>query len=439
MDDWIPPRLRALLGSSLREVGVDEINRLVGLSEDGDLEFKSEIYGRSDGEKREAALDLACLANAGGGLVVFGLDEDGEGVATALRPDISGGDFLLWLDQIAASRISPLLSFSTIRIETEGGSLYLASVPPSMRRPHSVTSGDTLRFPIRAGRHRRYLSESEIADHYGRRFEAVAERSSHLDQLIVEGRTFASRGEERWIWLILALVPDVPGELRLNGRLVSDWQEWVSRRLRDFPCYNQRNARYSAAVGFRSIVIHDSIDSHPTLYRMGGELKLDGRGFLVFGYLGGDGDVGASAGSLHLYDEFVVADLINGLGVLAEHARRTGSSGEVEVAAQIIRPSEPLTLNQYRGWMPGMLPGSRGLVQDVEPVRRTFTIDGSADAGPEQVGNVRLLAGDMFSAFGVAEPLQINDRFQLIEAGFHAADTWPGAKNWAERNGVGLA
>jgi len=112
---------------------------------------RSQIYGRTDSDKKEAALDLACLANAGGGLIVFGVDEDGEGVAKALRPDNSEGDFLLWLDQIAASRISPLLSFSTLRVDAGGGSLYMASVPPSMRRPHSVASGDSLRFPDSSG------------------------------------------------------------------------------------------------------------------------------------------------------------------------------------------------------------------------------------------------------------------------------------------------
>lgn len=368
------------------------------------------------------------------------MTEDGEGVATGRRSIVGEGDFLLWLDQVAASRISPMLDFGAHRIESsDGGSLYLVSVPPGLRRPHSVASGETLRFPIRVGRHRRYLSEGEIADQYGRRFQGAVDRARSLDRLLDESREFLKRGEDRWVWLRLALVPDVLGSLSLSHRLIGDWQAWVLPRLTEFPCYNDRFGKYSTAVGFRSITIHDSLDSNPSLYRLGGELKLDGSGFLVFGYLGGIGDAGASEDVRCVYDELLVGDLINGLGILAEHARRSSSSGDVEVAAQLLCPEEPLSLNQFRSNMPGQLPGSRRLLGNVDPARRTFTMDGSADAGSERIANVRLLAGDLFSAFGIAEPSQINESNQLVQAGFQQAEIWPRAKAWADRHEVETA
>jgi hypothetical protein len=71
-------RLEALLGSSLELVQHAELMTLVSnqVPEAFDLDFKSEMYGSSDREKRDAATDVAALANTAGGLLVLGIEED---------------------------------------------------------------------------------------------------------------------------------------------------------------------------------------------------------------------------------------------------------------------------------------------------------------------------------------------------------------------------
>ena len=86
MPGWIPLRLRPLLGADLDEVTVESIQNLVGMREDRDLEFKRERYGTSDGQKKEAAYDVAALANASGGVIIIGMQEDGSDVAAGFVP-----------------------------------------------------------------------------------------------------------------------------------------------------------------------------------------------------------------------------------------------------------------------------------------------------------------------------------------------------------------
>src|SRR5215471_5408117 len=104
MTGWVPPRLRPLLGNQLSEVGPPEIDHLVGIREDYDLEFKLEHHGTGDAPAREAAADLAQMANTSGGLVVFGIAEDAGGTATEVAGLVATQrDDQLWLNQVVVS------------------------------------------------------------------------------------------------------------------------------------------------------------------------------------------------------------------------------------------------------------------------------------------------------------------------------------------------
>jgi hypothetical protein len=65
-------RLEALLGSRLELVQHADLLALVSdhVPEAFDLDFKSEMYGPADRDKRDAATDIAALANTAGGPLV---------------------------------------------------------------------------------------------------------------------------------------------------------------------------------------------------------------------------------------------------------------------------------------------------------------------------------------------------------------------------------
>src|SRR5215813_11646747 len=89
-------RLEALLGSDLEQVQYSQLMTLISnqVAEAFDLDFKSEMYGSSDRDKRDAATDVAALANTAGGLVVLGVEEDGQASCSPRRT--SGGFGRSW-------------------------------------------------------------------------------------------------------------------------------------------------------------------------------------------------------------------------------------------------------------------------------------------------------------------------------------------------------
>jgi hypothetical protein len=82
MAGWVPLPLRRLLGPDLDGVDLAAVERVIGLAEGHELEYKREAYPATDGGAKEAAYDLTDFANAAGGLLIVGIEEDGEGVAT---------------------------------------------------------------------------------------------------------------------------------------------------------------------------------------------------------------------------------------------------------------------------------------------------------------------------------------------------------------------
>ncbi|HVX23321.1 MAG TPA: ATP-binding protein [Acidimicrobiales bacterium] len=402
---------------------------MVGLVEDTDLEFKSAPYEMTEGGRKELANDLAALANGGGALLVLGVEQDSAGLATKLVPlRESDLDIGLWADQVSASRVHPSLTIGYRAVALSEGLVHLFSIPPSLHAPHCVASAETLRYPVRNGRQRHYLTESGVADRYQRRFIGLSDRSRALDEELAAAEDVVNRAEGKFqIWLKLALVPDVPGEIPLRGELTREWEEWVPKVLKDFPAYNDQMSRYHVALGFRSLIVHDSLDSRIDHWRLGGRLELDGAGVLAFGYLGDPEQHINTGGHRILYDEFLIGDLINGLGLLTQHCLRAGGNGNAQVAATVEVPSGGLVVGQPRWSIQGMLEGTR-VAEGVGISRHTISADACAQPGRDRLAAVRLLAGDLLSAFGQPEPLQITDELQLVKQQF--------LQEWRDRVGA---
>jgi hypothetical protein len=73
-------RLERLFGARLEQVTHAQVADFVtnAVAESYDLDFKGELYGRSDKERRDLAGDVAALANTTGGVIVLGIEEDDQ-------------------------------------------------------------------------------------------------------------------------------------------------------------------------------------------------------------------------------------------------------------------------------------------------------------------------------------------------------------------------
>jgi len=192
-----------VIAKQLDQITEDDLQRLIGVSEDRQLEFKENL-GRSDDEVKEFLKDVSAMANAIGGDVIYGVVEgvDGNGNTVGqIIQGISGEDSdeaILRLDNLIRDCIKPRLIGVGIRPVqlSNTNTVFIVRVPRSWNSPHVVDRKGHWRFYYRdsAGTHPMDITELRhaitFADTLGQRLEEV-----RLDRLAkVAGDTTLKRG-----------------------------------------------------------------------------------------------------------------------------------------------------------------------------------------------------------------------------------------------------
>lgn len=152
-------------------------------SESKFLDYKLELPGTQDKDKKEFLYDITSFANAGGGDLIFGVSEKKEnGKNTGLPeklmglPDANLDHEILRLEQIIRNGIDPRIigvQLKSIHLAS-GNPVLIIRIPKSWHGPHAVTLADTFRFYSRnsAGKYpldvgelkNAFLSQSSIQD-----------------------------------------------------------------------------------------------------------------------------------------------------------------------------------------------------------------------------------------------------------------------------------
>ena len=118
---------------NLADVDEADIGRLVeDMQAEGlHLEFKRDMYGNADADKKEFLKDLSSFANSSGGHLVIGVDE-AQGVASAISPVPGAPDVALQrLEQIARTGLEPRVVGIQMRAvpTAGGGTVFVVRVP----------------------------------------------------------------------------------------------------------------------------------------------------------------------------------------------------------------------------------------------------------------------------------------------------------------------
>ncbi|MER7666779.1 ATP-binding protein [Streptomyces sp. NPDC096193] len=181
-------RLEGIFGARLDAVSHTQVAALVtnAVTESYDLDFKEEVYGRSDKSKRDLAGDVAALANTSGGVLVLGVAEDNQARAMAAPEVVLDNAEQDRIRQIVSELVHPTPVIDVIQVESPkrpGHGFLLIAVPRSPMAPHAVKVDIGLRYPRRYGTTTTYLSEAQVASAYRDRFAGFQDRFADLARL----------------------------------------------------------------------------------------------------------------------------------------------------------------------------------------------------------------------------------------------------------------
>ncbi|ANB73662.1 hypothetical protein AYM40_15825 [Paraburkholderia phytofirmans OLGA172] len=157
------------LPSKLVETTQAHLEQLIDerIQEGPHVDFKRELPAAwNDGAKHELYADVSAFANAGGGDLIYGLEEDDEGQAASLVPlDSNPDETARRLADFLLTGIEPRMpgvQVHPVPVTVGGiaGSAFVIRVPQSWAGPHRVRSN--FRFYIREGNRKRELDMPEL-------------------------------------------------------------------------------------------------------------------------------------------------------------------------------------------------------------------------------------------------------------------------------------
>lgn len=429
----IPPALHSLLGSDLAQVSAGGLGNLIGIEENQDLELK-ELVGDAKGDRREFAVDVAALANGGGGLLAVGIAEDGTGAASEVVGIPADGDTALRFEQILASLVQPPLAMSVHRVPLASGrEVVLVAVEGGPIRPHAVLDGSSkLSYPVRRGRKKEYLTEAEVADSYSRRFASADRRALDLADLHAEFA--ASLNVEQQVWITVSLLPSNLGFGSMRPNLHVETKTWLGTL--DFVSDSWWNTR----IGYQSVQGADDL-AFPNR-RL--SLRIDGAGAAAWGSLtywmnGTDTSLNPVDGEPPRFGDSVttvLSRIVDALTVLSSHARYVGATGSADVAVQLITTADCRSHLLGAGQSAGSVRRynqSTEIVGNTRTSRRTVDLSALPADPAALLQAATMLSLDMISEYGHSNLGIIDEHGKLRP---EATRITPALTRWAKTVGV---
>ena len=148
------------------DITLDDLHELLGVPESDRLEFKRSPYGRNDEDVREMLRDMTSFANAVGGYLLLGVEQDGEDRAIAIVGIESGEDEAARMLSSCRANIEEQiigLNFHLVPVDDDR-KVLIWHIPRSTRAPHMITFRGLNQFWRRHGRQKDKMSIEEIRE-----------------------------------------------------------------------------------------------------------------------------------------------------------------------------------------------------------------------------------------------------------------------------------
>lgn len=144
--------------------------------ESSTLDFKRDLPGNSDKDKAEISKDVCAFANAGGGDLVYGIQE-ADGGASAICPITAEAEDAACrrLGQILDANLEPRITGLRLRaVKVTGGYVLIVRVPASFNSPHRYYFNNGYsKFVMRNGTHTTELSYEQLRSSFDRKATLV--------------------------------------------------------------------------------------------------------------------------------------------------------------------------------------------------------------------------------------------------------------------------
>lgn len=181
------------------------------VTETESLDWKEALPAKGKEPALEFAKDVAAMANTRGGLIVYGVEEDGTAAAKAFNSVNNLDDAQRRLRQLAANGVHPMVpGLECIPLTSDDGAdrVLVLVVPRSPDAPHVIGVENRLGVPFRNGTATVWMREREIERAYADRFAGRQAVTRRLTEMIEE--TAAMLDLSRSAWLIGASRPRTP-------------------------------------------------------------------------------------------------------------------------------------------------------------------------------------------------------------------------------------
>jgi len=241
-------------------LGENDLNELIAaqVPEGLQIDYKRDLYGNSDEDKRELLKDVSGFANAFGGHLIIGIEEQ-NGLPIA-KPGISNIDQdaeKCRLEQIVRSGIEPRIQ--GIRIGAvplaDGAYCFVLRIPRSWSPPHRVSAKNCNRFWIRNSGSTHEASVEELRTLFTLGADALHRvhqfRDERLHEIISGNSARPLQGDGR---LILHIVP--------LAAVTSPWQVDLAKvfQLREVFRPMDVDGGTASRYNFEGIIIERSVE-----------------------------------------------------------------------------------------------------------------------------------------------------------------------------------
>jgi hypothetical protein len=214
---------------------------------------------------------------------------------------------------------------------------------------------------------------------------------------------------QRGTFIGVAMVPTGLGSMPIDVAHVAAIQRWISELggPNYFDGFFDPTVAPVAGVSAHRVTVTRNWDTGRQAGGEYGELFDDGAGFAASQLFDPRQDAGEGAGSL-IINEQLLWKLGRCLHVLGRHAvENCGAWGDALVEARLVGHSMRLAYLHRMGAFAHAEEVSGGRELDEAVSRHTIVVEAAATMGPALTASVRLMATDLFHAFGSKEVRQI--------------------------------